>query len=82
MARADSPRNAPLPLRLVMAVPVLGWMLRDALYGRPDAPAWAAVTTALLIVLAVAIWGYPALITAYLALAALGLAGLVVISRA
>ncbi len=74
------PRSA--LLRLVLSIPVLGWMLRDAMYGREDAKVWGLLTLAGLVALAVVVWGYAALIVVYLTLTALALVGLIVISRA
>ena len=82
MALAEPPRGASPLLRLVLAIPVLGWMLRDALYGRRDAAAWGAATAVMLFILALTVWGYAALITVYLFLAAVCLAGILAISRA
>lgn len=76
-------KRPPSPLlRLVLSIPVLGWMLRDALYGREDATVWGVVTLVGLAVLSVIVWGYAALIAIYLALTALVMIALVAISRA
>ncbi|TYO91285.1 hypothetical protein [Oceanicella actignis] len=80
-ANADHDRPGPI-LRLLMAMPLLGWMLKDAMHGAEDAPLWALANVVLLIVLATAIWGYAALIIAYLGLTAAALAMIIAISRA
>lgn len=43
----------------VSRIPVLGWMLTDAVNGRPDAKYWFAFN--IVIILALAVWfiGYP-----------------------
>ena len=71
----------PLVLRLLYRVPLLGWALRDCVEGRSDAPAWALFNLVGGAALAVAVWGYPALIIAALAAAALML-GLIVVATA
>jgi hypothetical protein len=68
-------------LRLLFAVPILGWALRDLAEGRPDAPVWALFNLVGTVALAVWIWGYPALIVAALAATATMLTLLVVGTR-
>ena len=68
-----------LPARLLFSVPVLGWMIRDAVEGDSDAPVWAVFNVIGLIALAVILWGHAALIVAALAATALMLVGLVVV---
>ncbi len=55
-------------LRLFFLVPVLGWLLKDAVNGRASAKAFFAVNCVLLLAAAVAVFGYPVLIVACLAL--------------
>jgi hypothetical protein len=55
-------------LRTLYAVPVLGWLVKDAINGRASAKAFFALNCALLLAAAVAVFGYPVLIVAALAL--------------
>jgi hypothetical protein len=55
-------------LKALYAVPVLGWLLKDAVNGRASAKAFFALNCALLLAAAVAVFGYPVLIVAALAL--------------
>ncbi len=85
MLRSPAPAWWPAPaplLRLLLSLPIVGWMLRDALHGAPDAPLWGLATLVMLGVLAVIIGGYAALITIYLGLTALVLAAIIAVSRA
>jgi hypothetical protein len=70
-------RPSPL-LRVLYAVPILGWMLRDAVEGESDAPVWAVMNVVGLVALAVIVWGYPALIVAALIATALILGTIVI----
>lgn len=54
-------------LRVICHVPVLGWMVRDAVYGRDSARSFFAVNLILITGLAVWFFGYPALIVIALA---------------
>ncbi|MEW5424187.1 hypothetical protein [Amorphus sp. 3PC139-8] len=49
-------------LRVAYAVPVIGWLLRDAVEGRPSARAWFIANLAMIWFLAIYFFGYPALI--------------------
>ena len=44
---------------LVSRIPVLGWMINDALRGRPDAKYWFAFNVVALIVILTWLIGYP-----------------------
>ncbi len=52
----------PLVLRLLFAIPLLGWMLREAAEGGGNAKALFAVNCVLIWILAIAVFGYPAII--------------------
>lgn len=73
-AAPQAPRGAGLAalggaiLRTLYAVPLLGWLLKDAVNGRASAKAFFALNCALLLAAAVAVFGYPVLIVACLAL--------------
>lgn len=64
MAAVDNVRAArrPLVLRLVYAFPVLGWMLKEAVEGPAVAKTLFVVNCLLIWILAIAIFGYPAII--------------------
>ncbi|MEM8878003.1 MAG: hypothetical protein AAGD23_09025 [Pseudomonadota bacterium] len=49
-------------LRAIYHVPVLGWMLRDAVHGRDSARSFFAINLILILALAIWLFGYPALI--------------------
>jgi hypothetical protein len=64
VAAVDNVRAArrPLVLRLVYAFPVLGWMLKEAVEGPAVAKTLFVVNCLLIWILAIAIFGYPAII--------------------
>jgi hypothetical protein len=49
-------------LRLAYAIPLFGWLLRDAVQGPPSARAWFVANLAMVWFLAVVFIGYPAFI--------------------
>jgi len=49
-------------LRLLFAIPVIGWMLRDAVRGESDSKAWFLANIVMIWLLAVVFFGYPAII--------------------
>ena len=53
--------------RILFAVPLLGWLLRDALLGHDDAKIYFIVNCLVLWVLAIVLFGYPAAIIPALA---------------
>jgi hypothetical protein len=82
-AKAATPRlDAVLKraMSLVFHVPVFGWMLRDAIYGRESARSFFAVNILLLAGLAVWVFGYPAVIVIALAGVPLCFAALVALT--
>jgi hypothetical protein len=58
----------PLVLRLAYAFPVFGWMLREAAEGPAVAKTLFVVNCLLIWILAIAIFGYPAIILPALAM--------------
>ncbi len=64
MTAVDNVRatGRPLVLRLVYAFPVLGWMLKEAVEGPAVAKTLFVVNCLLIWILAIAIFGYPAII--------------------
>ncbi|WP_193367890.1 hypothetical protein [Pelagibius marinus] len=88
-AAADSrPRGAGLAalgggaLRALYAVPLVGWLVKDAANGRASAKAFFAFNCFLLLAAGVAVFGYPVLIVAALSLVPLVFAGLFVLTWA
>lgn len=75
------PPDLPLWRRLVYAVPVFGWMLRDVLHGERDNIYYALFTLVALWIMAIMTWGYPAVILPALALVPTVFLGLVLITR-
>ena len=71
------PRTAGrLCLRLIYAVPLLGWLIEDAVTGRESAKLFLALNVAFLWLAAIALFGYPAIILPALALVPLAFAGI------
>lgn len=74
-------RNYGLFVRLVFAVPVLGWMLREIADGDEHAPGWFALFAASSIGVATLAFGLPGLVIVMLSLAALSLATILLVTR-
>lgn len=55
-------------LSILYRIPLFGWMLRDALEGREDAPVWFAANVAMLWGLSFIVFGYAGLIVPALAM--------------
>lgn len=49
-------------LRFIFAIPVFGWLLRDAVYGPPSARGWFVANLAMIWAFAIVAFGSPALI--------------------
>ncbi|MEM7545869.1 MAG: hypothetical protein AAF367_10065 [Pseudomonadota bacterium] len=49
-------------LRLLLSIPVLGWMIRDMLQGRDSAIGFFAVNYALIVLVTTLVWGLPMLV--------------------
>mgnify|MGYP000125929509 CR=1 FL=1 len=56
------PPAMPFWKRAFFAIPVIGWLARDVMYGARDNIYYLLVIVATLIVLSVATWGLPALV--------------------
>lgn len=67
-------------LGALYALPVAGWLLKDAVEGRPSAKAFFALNAFLLLAAAIAVFGYPVLIVAALAAVPVVFAGLFVLT--
>jgi|GEM_PF-907640 len=86
-AQRTLPRRGParralgaVVLRAFFLVPVLGWLLKDAINGRDSARVFFAVNCVLILAAAVAVFGYPVLIVAALALVPVVFASLFVLT--
>lgn len=55
------PAERPLPLRIFLSIPVLGWIARDLLYGDKDNIWYLLVAVLSLWAIAIMTWGVPAL---------------------
>jgi hypothetical protein len=66
----------------VLRLPVLGWLVRDAIYGLPDAKYYFFANCALGLVLAIYFVGYPLVITLALIATGISLALLVYMTAA
>jgi hypothetical protein len=68
--------------RLAFKTPVLGWMIQDAINGRPDAKYYFGVNVLLLVALLTYFFGFPFLITVADIMAVLGLVFIIYMSAA
>lgn len=71
----------PFLTRLLFAIPVLGWMLRDVAEGDEQALGWFALSIAALLAIAGLTFGLPGLVAGMLAAAALTLGAILLITR-
>ncbi len=62
------PPSVPRPSRLVLMIPVIGWIARDVLFGDKDNIWYALVIVLTAFILALATWGLPALVMSALSL--------------
>ena len=67
-------------LRLAYAVPVFGWLLRDAVHGPPSARGWFVANLAMIWLLTIVFLGYPAFIWPVLVAAGAMLAAIVTLT--
>lgn len=76
-------RNKRLPLgeRMLYAIPIFGWMLKDVTYGAKDNIYWFIATMVMLWILAIIVFGYPAIIIPALALVPTIFVALLLITR-
>ncbi|MEM8754823.1 MAG: hypothetical protein AAGF90_17785 [Pseudomonadota bacterium] len=85
MANIDAAPRAPEKtsafLRIVYAIPFIGWMLKDAATGRDSAAGFFGFNVAALAVIATLIWGLPALVISALGAAFMIACMLIVITR-
>ena len=61
MSVADTPRSQPFWLRAFLAIPVLGWIARDLIFGDKDNIWYALITFVSLWLSAILIFGIPGL---------------------
>jgi len=61
MSLSEPSSRPSAPLRILLSLPVIGWVARDLLYGSSDNIYYLLVVLASLLILAVATWGLPAL---------------------
>ena len=67
-------------MSLIYRIPLFGWMLRDAFHGREDAPLWFALNIIGLWFLSFLAFGYAGLIIPALAMVALVLGTILLIT--
>lgn len=70
----------PFLTRLLFAVPILGWMLRDVAEGDEHALGWFALTIVALLAIAALSFGLPGLVAGMLAAAVLTLGTILLIT--
>jgi hypothetical protein len=66
--------------RTMFKVPVIGWMVKDALFGAPDAKYYFAANLAVLFVMMTLSFGYAFVIIFALSATAVGMATLVILT--
>jgi hypothetical protein len=71
----------PLSQRIVYAVPLFGWMLKDVVHGDADNIYWFIASMIMMWILAIIAFGYPAIIIPALALVPTIFLVLLVITR-
>jgi hypothetical protein len=54
--------------KMTFTIPVIGWLLRDLIYGKEDAPFWFGASYVLAWMASVVMFGLPALVTGALGL--------------
>ena len=69
-----------LALRTFYRVPVVGWLAKDAVNGKPDAKYYFMANLAILYAVLLYVFGYPLLIVTLLAATAIMLTGIVVLT--
>lgn len=79
MARRTN--RLPLWERLIYAIPIFGWMLKDVVHGDPDNIYYFMATLVMMWILAGMIFGYPGIIIPAVIYAIVILALLVIITR-
>jgi hypothetical protein len=82
MSSIDTPPAPPsLPARVLFAVPLLGRIVREVVYGDKDNIWYALVIVLTALILAIAQWGLAALVIFYLPFVAIAFALIVVFSK-
>lgn len=66
--KQEAAARRPLLLRLLFAVPVIGWMLKETVGGSETAKTLFVINCMLIWVMAIVFFGYPAIILPALAL--------------
>jgi hypothetical protein len=61
MADHKKPETRSLLMRALFHVPLFGWLLKDAMLGRPSAAVWFIFNLAAIWLLAILFFGYPAI---------------------
>lgn len=79
-ARASAPQEDLLIVQLLRAVPIVGWFISDAIDGKPDAKYYFLFNLAVLVAVAIAFFGYAALIILALAATAISFIAILVIT--
>ena len=80
MADNKKPATRSLLLRALFDVPLFGWLLKDAMLGRPSAAVWFIFNLAAIWILAILFFGYPAIIIPALAAVAIVFVALIIIT--
>ena len=80
MKRNPSPPLSRLE-RIAFGVPLLGWMLKDVIYGDPANKWWALVAVVSLWIMAIMTWGFPAVVVPVVAAVPVAFAILLVVTR-
>jgi hypothetical protein len=75
------PPTTPLPARVFLAIPLIGWIARDVFFGDKDNIWYAMVIVLTALFLSVSTWGLPALVRTALALVPVCFFFLIVLSR-
>lgn len=70
------PPETPFLKRMILKVPVLGWIARDVLYGSRDNLLYAAIIVATLWILSVVTWGVWALLVPFVLAVPAAIAGI------
>jgi Ca2+/Na+ antiporter len=80
MVENKKPETRSLILRTLFHVPLFGWLLKDAMLGRPSAAVWFIFNLAAIWILSILFFGYPAIIIPALAAVAIVFVALIIIT--
>jgi hypothetical protein len=75
------PPHAPFAARLFYAIPLIGWIARDVVFGDKDNIWYALAILATIWIFAIMTWGYVAIIIPYLAMVPVCFFFIIVMSR-